>query len=793
MDTHTPQRQPIGIGTPTRRYEDRRLLRGLGRYTDDIHPPHAAHMVVVRSLHASARIVAIDTAAALAAPGVIAVLTEAELDADGILPLQTIVQRHRADGSPMPRPVYRLLARDRVRLVGDAVAIVIAETLQAAQDGSDLVHVEYDALDAVTDVVEATSPGAPAVWPGEAPDNVCFTYRVGDAAAVDAAFAAAHHVARLGFRISRVSANPMEPRNAVAQHHPADDTYTLHAGMQAPHKMRSVLAEDTLGIPASRVRVVSPDMGGAFGMKGSPYPEYGLALWAARRTGRIIRWNATRSESFVSDYHARDNVSTIELALDQDGMFQALRIRTLANLGAYLGFNTPHSSTNNLGGLSGVYRTPLIHAEVVGVFTNTPPSAPYRGAGRPEATFAIERIIDVAALEMGIDRVAIRQRNLIPVDAMPWNTGFIFTYDSGDFAGNMRLALHAADWDGFPARRAAAEARGMLRGIGIANAIEMAGGPFKAPGEEGVEIRFDPSGDATILLGTHNHGQGHETVFRQIAASRLGLDPDRVRILQGDTDVVTHGRGTFGSRSVTAGGAAFAAAAEKVIERGRAIAAHMMEAAAADIVFDGGSFSVTGTDRSVRIEAVARTSYMAAKMPPRSEFGLGGSAIVAVDEATFPNGCHICEVEIDPETGAVALQSYLVVDDVGTVINPLLVKGQIHGGVAQGLGQVLMEAIVYEPGSGQILSGSFMDYAMPRAVDITSMTVHSNPVPTRMNPLGAKGAGEAGTVGALPVMVNAIVDALRPYGIRHLDMPATAGRVWSAINAAKAGTPMEDR
>ncbi len=781
----------FGIGTATPRWEDRRLLQGLGRYTDDIQPPRAAHMVVLRSPHANARILSIDTSAACAAPGVVAVLTGAMLEHDGLGTLQTIVQRHRADGSPMPRPPYRLLATDQVRLVGDAVAVVIADTLQAAQDGRDLVLVDYDALPAVTDAALAVQDGAPAVWPEHAPDNVCFVYPLGNKPGTDAAFAAAHHVSTLEFRISRVSANPMEPRNAVAAFDAGTGTYTLHAGMQAPHRMRAEIAEHTLGIPAHKLRIVSPDMGGAFGMKGSPYPEYGLALWAARRTGRTVRWNATRSESLVSDYHARDNVSTVQLALDAQGRFLGLRIRTLANIGAYLGFNSLQSSTNNLGGLAGVYRIPAIHAEVVGVFTNTQPSAPYRGAGRPEATFAIERIIDVAAHEMGLDRVAIRRLNLIPPDAMPYDTGFVFTYDSGDFALNMDKVLAAADWDGFPARRAASEAAGRLRGLGIANAIEVAGGPHRAPNEEGVEIRFNASGDATILLGTHNHGQGHETVFRQIAASRLGLDPHRVRILQGDTDIVSHGRGTFGSRSIVAGGAAFERAAQKIVERGSGIAAHLLEAAVADIAFDAGLFSVVGTDRSVRIETVAQASFVPARLPPHSEWGLGGQAIVTPDEATFPNGCHVCEVEIDPETGQVAVLRYVVVDDVGTVINPLIVKGQIHGGVAQGLGQVLMEAIVFEPGSGQMLSGSFMDYAMPRASDMPPMEVHSNPVPTRMNPLGAKGAGEAGTVGALPVIASAIVDALRPYGVVHIDMPATAQTVWSVMKAGKA--TQEDR
>ena len=778
--------KPFGIGSATPRFEDARFLRGLGRYTDDIHPPNAAFMAVVRSPHASARIRAIDADAARRAAGVVAVLTGADLEADGLGGLETSVQRHRPDGSPMARPPYRLLATDAARFAGDAVAIVIGETRHAAEDGRDLVEVDYDALAAVTDARAALAPGAPAVWPEHAPDNRCFLFRLGDAAAVDAAFARAAHVTTLDLRLSRVSANPLEPRNATGSYDPAADSYVLHAGTQAPHKIRSELAEHTLRIPANRLRVVSPDVGGGFGMKGSPFPEYGLVLWAARRTGRTVRWNATRSESFVSDFHARDNHSRVALALGAEGIFLALRIESFANLGAYLGFNTPHSSTNNLGGLAGVYRTPAIAAVVHGAYTNTQPNAPDRGAGRPEATYALERAIDQAAIELAIDPVELRQRNLIRPQQMPFRTGLVFTYDSGDFPENMRLALEAADRDGFAARRAESERRGKRRGWGVANAIEIAGGPPRTPNEEGAEIRFDPDGSATVLLGTHNHGQGHETAFRQIAATRLGLDPARVRVLHGDTAIIAHGRGTFGSRSIAAGGAAFVRAAEKVIERGRAIAAHVLEAAEPDIEFTDGRFTVAGTDRGVGLEQVARISYLPGQLPPGCELGLGGAAVVITRDATFPNGCHICEVEVDPETGETQVQRYLVVDDVGTVINPLLVKGQIHGGIAQGLGQILMESIVYDP-AGQMLSGSFMDYAMPRAADLCDVAVLSNPVPTEMNPLGAKGAGEAGTVGALPALMNAILDALRPLGVTHLDMPATPQAVWSAIDAAQNG------
>ncbi len=785
MNNMTTTKRPFGIGTPSPRIEDARFLRGRGRYVDDMKIAGAAHMAVIRAPHAHARIGAIDTALALATPGVIAVLTGQDLLADGWGTLHTVVFRKQRDGSPMALPPYRLLTTDFTRFAGDAVAIVLAETAHAAQDGAELVSIDYEALPAVTDAASAVAPDAPLVWPDLVPDNVSFVFEQGDRTRTDAAFATAAHVTALEFRVSRVSANPMEPRSAVGDYDPVEERFTLYAGVQTPHKIRSDLAEKTLKIASNRLRVVSPDVGGAFGMKGSPYPEYGLVLWAAKRLERPVRWTATRSESFLSDYHARDNVSRVELALSAEGDFLALRIRTLANLGAYLGFNTPHSSTNNLGGLAGVYRTPTVHAEVQGVFTHTQPNAPYRGAGRPEATYALERVIDLAATEMGIDRAEIRRRNLIPPEAMPFRTGLVFTYDCGNFRRSMDMALKAADWDGFPARRAASQARGRLRGISVANAIEIAAGPPTAPAEEAAELRFDAGGTVTLLMGTHSQGQGHETAFRQMVATTLGIPPEGVRVLSGDTDLLAHGRGTFGSRSISAGGAALLRASEKVIARGRMIAAHLLEAAEADIEFEDGRFVVAGTDRALRIEAVARASFEVSTRMPDGELGLGGSAVMAPLLPTFPNGCHVCEVEIDPETGTTDILSYVVVDDVGTVVNPLLVKGQIHGGVAQGLGQAMMEQVCYEDGSGQMLSGSFMDYCMPRAADLPDVKVLSNPVPTATNPLGAKGAGEAGAVGALPAVMNAVIDALTPLGIKHLDMPASPARIWAAIEAAK--------
>jgi len=765
-----------GIGAPMRRVEDARFLRGAGRFVDDLAPAGAAHLYILRSPHASARIGGIDTAAARAAPGVLLVLTAADLDIPG--QLRCVTPRHRRDGSPLVTPPWRVLPEDAVRYVGDPVAAVVAESLAAAQDAAERITVAYEPLPSVTDLSLET-PG-PAVWPRLAADNECFLFRLGDFAAVEAAFARAAHVERLEYRITRLSANPMEPRNCFASYDPIEHRYTLTTGTQLPHVMRNEIAEFALGIASNQLRVVSPDVGGGFGMKESPFPEHVLALLAARRLGRVVRWTATRTESFLSDSHARDNLSRGELALAADGEFLALRVTTLANLGAYLAWQGPVSSTNNVGGLAGVYRTPQIATEVIGRFTNTQPTAPYRGAGRPEAIYAVERLIDLAADAMGLDRIALRQRNLIAAAQMPFRTGLDYTYDSGDFARNQALALEAADWAGFEARRAAAKARGRLRGIGIANAIESAGGPHRKPLEEAAEIRFDSGGSATLLLGSHNHGQGHETVFRQITASRLGLPPERIRILFGDTDVVAHGRGTIGSRSMMACGAALVGAAEKVIARGKVIAAHLLEAAVADLEFAEGAFRVVGTDRALSLEQVARTSYIPGALPDGAELGLGAALVTRPGDATFPNGCHVAEVEIDPETGETALLRYTVVDDVGTVINPLLLKGQIHGGIAQGFGQVFSENIQYR--DGQLLTASFADYAMPRAGDLCDFTVKSNPVPTASNPLGVKGAGEAGTVGALPVLINAVVDALRPLGITHIEMPATPERVWSAIH-----------
>lgn len=772
-----------GIGQSVPRVEDERLLTGRGNYTDDRKVPGAAHMAVLRSPHAAARITGIDTTAATAMPGVISVLTSADLNADGIGGLSVTVKRKQRDGSPMVEPPYPLLADGKVHLVGQAVAAVIAESYAQAVDATEAIYVDYDIVDVVTDTGKARDSGVAQVW-DSVPDNECFVFTLGDKAATDAAFASAAHVTELDFTISRVATNTMEVRAAIGFYDPLEERYTLYAGVQSPHRMRSDLCKNVFGISEGKLRVISPDMGGGFGMRGSTFAEHGLVLWAAKRTGRPVRFTATRSEALASDYHARDNVTTAALALDADGKFLAFRVSTDAAMGGFLSNAGPHSPTNNLGGLSGVYTTPHVYAEARGVFTHTSPTATYRGAGRPEASYAIERTIDVAAQELSIDPVELRRRNMISPNALPWDTGFVFTYDSGEFEACLDRAVAAADRDGFEDRRARAKAQGRLRGMGIASVIEIAGGPLPIPNEESAAIRFDTDGGVSVLMGTHSHGQGHETAFAQIASEKLGVPFDSIRVQYGDTDLVHHGKGTFGSRSISVGGAALLRASEKIIARAHKIAAHLLEAADSDITFEDGVFTVNGTDRDITLIEVAKASYQAARMPRELEIGLSESAIILPPGPTYPNGCHVAEVEIDPETGIVELINYTVVDDVGVALNPMMVKGQVHGGVVQGAGQALLEQVVYDRESGQLLTGSFMDYAMPRADNFPSFNVIEHNVPSKNNPMGLKGAGEAGTVGALPAVMNAVCDALHPLGICHIDMPATPERVWQAIRNA---------
>ena len=777
--------EKFAIGQSVRRVEDPRLLQGFGRYSDDVNLPHQAYAVVVRSPHAHAGLRSIDTAAARNAAGVLAVLTGADLAADGLGDLPTDKSRKRRDGSPAfttPRPA---LIRDRVRHVGDPVALVVADTMERAVDAAELVAVDYEALPAVAATADAVRPGAPAVW-AQAPDNVAFVWEAGNKDGAARGLAAAAYVVRLDFVVSRVAAAPMEPRGAVGEWDRRTGRYTLHTGIQAPHGLRTLLADQVLKVPHSHLRVITGEVGGSFGMKSGVYPEVVLVLWAAKRLGRPVKWTSDRREGFVTDEHGRDNVSTAELGLDANGKFLALRVAISLNIGAYLTPRSAGPGTNNVGGLAGVYTTPAIHVQTTGVFSNTTPTGPYRGAGRPEATYAIERVIDVAARELKIDPIELRRRNLIPSSAMPFKTGLVFTYDCGEFGRGMDLALGLADRAGFGKRRAEAQRHGKLRGLGIANPIEVAGGPYTAMNPDTAELRVNADGSVSLFAGSTSMGQGNETAFAQIVSDKLGVPPERIQVFWGDSDLLGNGRGNGGSGALTVGGSAVTRATEKVIERGRRIAARLLEAAPDDVIHQDGKFTVKGTDKGVTFANVARAAYVPRQLPQGMEPGFSEEASFTPSAVTFPNGSQICEVEIDQETGAVRVVRHTVVDDVGRMVNPMLVKGQIHGGVVQGLGQGLYEELTYDPATGQLLAGSFMDYAMPRADDMPNFDVDSHEVPTAVNPLGAKGVGEAGTVGALPALLNAVNDALAPLGVRHLDMPVTPERVWRAIQDAKA-------
>ena len=776
----------FGVGQGVPRWEDPRLLRGGGRYSDDLNRPGQAYGHVLRSPHANAEILSVDTSAAAAAPGVLGVWTGEDYAAAGLGDVPCVVPRQKPDGSPMFTPPNAALRKGAVKAVGDPVAWVVAETAAEARDAAELVEVEYAPRPSVTATADALADGAAAVW-DEAPGNVCFVFELGDREKTERAFAEAAHVTRLELDITRVSVAPMEPRACIGEYDRFEDRYTLHTGTQGPHGVRQAIAEPILGVPQNRLRVVSEDMGGAFGMRSGPYPENILCLWTARLLGRPVKWTGDRTESFQSDDQARDNVSTVELALDADGIFLGLRVATVANLGAYLSLLGPHSSTNNLGSLSNTYRTPAVYTHVTGVFTNTNAIGPYRGAGRPEAVFCVERVIDAAARETGVDPAELRRRNMIPPISEPWGTGFLFTYDSGEFEANMNAALEMIDYAGFEARRREASARGLLRGIGIANCIEQsAGGP-----PEWAQIRIDGSGTATLVMGTHNHGQGHETIFRQMLCDLLGLEFEQVRIVQGDSDVAMMGTGTFGSRSSGVGGASIGIAAERIVEKCRTLVAHHLEAAPEDLEFADGVFTIAGTDKSMTLTEAARHAHNFMTAPPGFELGLDEWAAWSPPAPTFPNGCHVCEVEIDPATGAAAIVRYCMVDDVGTVINPLLLAGQIHGGAAQGIGQILCENMLWDGDSGQMVSGSFMDYAMPRAEDCPPFEMRENEVPSPTNPMGIKGAGEAGCVGAMPAVMNAVCDALAPLGIETFDMPASPTRLWEAIRSARPAEAAE--
>lgn len=759
-----------------------RYVAGRGLYTDDHAPSDALHMAVLRSPHAHARIGGLDLSAAQSLPGVALALASADLERAGIGRLRSRISRHRAPGEPHVEPGFPLLADGHVRYVGQAVAAVFAESAAIAQDALEAIVVDYAPLPSVTQTRALLDAGAVRVWPDQ-PDNVCFVHSVGDEAAVARALAESVHRVTIDIDVSRVCANPLENRNALGEFDARTDRLTLTTGTQTPHDLRNELAA-VLGVAQQDLRVVSPDIGGAFGAKIAATVEHALVLHAARLTGRPVRWQAARSEALASDWHARDIAFRATLGLDAEGRFTALHAEGLANLGAYLCANTLHSPVANLGGLSGPYRTGHVFARVTGAFSHCSPTGPYRGAGRPEATYVVERLIDAAARQLGLDRAELRRRNLIPAPALPYRTGFVFTYDSGAFEQNLDLALAASDWIDFPQRRDAARARGLLRGIGLANAIEIAGGPAGAPLEEFAEIRIDAEGRALVLTGLHSHGQGLETVLAQVLHDQLGVPLAHVRVAFGDTDQVYNGRGAGGSRSAAAGATTVRAAALRIVEKARRIAAHALETAEEDIVFADGAFTVVGTDRRLSFAEAARLAFAKERLPQGMEVGLAAHVTLAPANANFPNGCHVCEVEIDPQTGETRIVGYWAVEDVGRLLNPLVVEGQVHGGIMQGLGQAAMEAVVYDPESGQQLSASFLDYAMPRAADAPSFATLFNEVATGANPLGVKGAGEAGAVGALPAVMNAVNDALASAGAAEIEMPATPWRVWTALRRA---------
>ncbi len=769
-----------GIGQSVPREEDPYLLQGKGRYVDDVTLPGQLRGYVLRSPHGHARIKSIDIAQAKTMPGVHLVLTGRDETIASLGLQRPQVPRKKRDGSPAPAASQPILARERVRYIGDLVAFVVADTVEQAKDAAEAIAVDYEMLPVVVSIDDAIKPGAPKLW-DDYPGNQCFAYQAGDKAAVDAAVARAAHVTRHRMVINRITTNSMEPRGCLADYDARDDRITLRCTVQAPHLIRRSLATEVLKVPENKVRIISENVGGGFGMKGALYSEYILCVAAARALGRPVKWISERSEGLLTDEQCRDNVTEAELALDKDHKFLALRVKTWANIGAYY-----HSDrvagppTINIGVLAGTYVLPAAHVDVTTVLTNTMLMGPYRGAGRPEAAYVVETMVDKAARELGIDPAELRRRNTVPASAMPYKTALIYTYDCGDFPKNLEDALAKADYNGFAARARESRRNGKFRGVGISNTVESSNVGLI----EHAEIRFDPTGSVTVLVGSHDHGQGHQTAFRQIVADKLGVDPKRIAFKWGDTDQIAIGTGTFGSRSAVAGGTALFTAAKKIEEKGKKIAAHLMEAGEHDIVFNDGKFTVAGTDKSIDITQVARDAFAPAKIPKGMEPGLMENGTFDGGHRTFPNGCHVSEVEIDEATGVVELVRYTAVDDVGHMINPLLVEGQLHGGIAQGVGQALFENIVYDA-SGQLLSGSFMDYAMPRADDFCAFELGENEVPTKTNPLGVKGAGESGTVGALSSVMNAVNDAMARIGAPYVQMPATPEKVWRAMAAAK--------
>jgi carbon-monoxide dehydrogenase large subunit len=760
----------FGIGQPVRRTEDRRFVTGRGRYVDDIDLPRQCYGVLVMSPHAHAHIRRIDKTAAEAAPGVLCVLTGADVQVDKLGSLAPVMPEDMG-GPKGYRTLRPILAIDKVRAVGDRVAFVVAETAAQARDAADLVEVDYEPLPAIVNVEEAVKPDAPAIWDA-CPGNVSFTLAFGNKEATDAAFAAAKHVVSLRLVNNRITANSIEPRAANGSYE--NGAYTLYSTSQNPHGTRSAMAR-VLGIAETSLRVISPDVGGGFGMKFGSYPEDALVLWASRRLDRPVKWTSTRAEALLGDSHGRDQVVRGELALDENGKVLALRAEALHNVGSHVIGAAVATSMFSLKLIPGVYDFPAAHVVSKAVLTNTAPLAPYRGAGRPEAAYLIERLIERAAAVTGIDPIELRRRNFIPPGKMPYRTPTGCVYDSGDFARVMDECLARADWKGFAKRAAESKRNGKLRGRGLAYFLEEA-----AVFNDRMEVRFDPGGTATIVAGTHSHGQGHATTYAQMLAEWLGIPFESIRFVQGDTDEVPFGRGTYGSRSMMVGGNALKRAADGIVEKAKPMAAHLLEAAATDIEFDAGRFRVAGTDRTIALTDVAKAFYRPAHLPPQFELGLSAAGTFASEPPNYPNGCHVCEVEVDPATGTVEVVRYTAVDDVGRVLNPLLCEGQIQGGVAQGIGQALMESVVYDA-DGQLVTGSFQDYAMPRASDVPEIDSEFVEVPAATNPLGVKGAGEAGATGAPPAVMTAVLDALRRCRLEALDMPATPQRIWAAL------------
>ena len=763
-----------GIGRSVRRKEDPRLLTGRGRFIDDVNLPGQAYAYVLRSPHANARIVELDIRAAAASDGVLAVFTAADLAADGIGDLPPFYLPAPPEGDLVFASGLPILARGRVRHIGEPVAFVVAETGRAARAAAERIEMAVETLPAVTNTAEADRPGAPQVW-ADAPDNLMYAYAKGSRSAVDAAFAGAAHITVVELVNSRLMATSIEPRGALGSWDRESGRFTLHSTGQMPHRTRRYVAE-AFGEAQESLRVIVGDAAGAFGPRNMVYPEVVLVVWAARRLGRSVKWSGGGEERFLGDTQARDNVSRAELALDGDGRFLALRVRTTAAMGAYLSNMGALAPINGPFSLAGPYRTPAMHVEVRAVYTNTVRLDVFRGAGRPEAIYLMERLVDAATREIGLDRAEIRRRNMIPPAELPYATPFGMTYDSGDYEGAMTRALGEAGWNGFAERRAESARRGRLRGIGMAAYVERnSGGGPDAP----TTIRIEADGTVTVLSGMMSNGQGHETAFAQLVADRFDLDLSEARIVQGDTGLVSEGIGTLGSHSLVLDSWAMTVAMDRIVEKAKPVAGSLLEAAVADLEFAGGGYRITGTDRRVTMRQVLRAVG--------AEGGLEARASIRAEQHTFPNGCHVCELEIDPETGATRLLAYHMVQDVGVVVNPMIVAGQLHGGTGQGIGQVLFEHTVYDR-DGQLLSGSFMDYCIPRAGDLPALRVTLDGTPCPSNPLGVKGCGESGAIAAPPAVVNAVLDALAPLGVRHIDMPATPERVWRAIRAARRYT-----